>query len=81
MSDVKTNWFRFSSIPKSRHFWISLVLFLWVTFTAIVLILDWKEASRLDVFRQIVQIIIFSLWGFDHLQKYRAHKGDEVPGQ
>lgn len=80
MSDVRSSVFRFSSIPKSRHFWMSLVLFLWVAITAIVLMLDWNEASRLDVFRRIVQMIIFSVWGFDRLQKYRAQKGDEVPG-
>jgi hypothetical protein len=50
------------------------VLFLWVTITAIVLIVDWNEATRLDVFRRIVQMIIFSVWGFDRLQKYRAGK-------
>jgi hypothetical protein len=74
MSDVRSTGFRFSSIPKSRHFWISLVLFLWVTFTAIVLIVDWNNVSRVDVFRRILQIIIFSMWGFDRLQKYRAGK-------
>jgi len=74
MSDVRPSALRFSFIPKSRHFWMSLVLFLWVTITAIVLIVDWNEATRLDVFRRIVQMIIFSVWGFDRLQKYRAGK-------
>lgn len=81
MSDIRFSRFRFSSIPKSRHFWMSLVLFLWVTITAIVLMLDWTEASRLDVFRRIVQMIIFSVWGFDRLQKYRASKVAASPSE
>jgi hypothetical protein len=80
MSEARYSVFRFSALPKNRHFWMSLLLFLWVIITAVVLILDWKEASRLDVFRRIVQMIIFSVWGFDRLQKYRAQKGDQVPG-
>ena len=63
-----------SAILKHRHFWFGILLLIWVAFTAIVLIIDWKEATRWVIFRRGVQMIIFSVWGIERLRKYRAEK-------
>ena len=59
-------------MPKNRHFWISMLLFGWVIFTCVLLVVDWDEATRWDIFRRIIQMILFTFWGFDRYAKYRT---------
>jgi hypothetical protein len=51
-----------------------MLLLIWVFFTAIMLIMDWQEVSRWVIFRRVVQMIIFSVWGIERLRKYRSQK-------
>lgn len=72
MSDVRDSRFRWSSIPKNRHFWMSFLLFCLVVFTAVLLIIDWNDTSRVTVFRRVIQIFLFSVWGYDRFRKYQS---------
>lgn len=60
------------SLPKNRHFWFSFALFAFVILTGVLLLLDWDEASRLEIFRRVIQMVIFTFWGFDRYTRYRA---------
>ena len=60
------------SLPKNRHFWFCIALFAFVILTCVLLLLDWDEASRVEIFRRIIQMTLFSFWGFERFQKYRA---------
>lgn len=66
------------SLPKNRNFWYSFALFAFVIFTGVLLLLDWDEASRLEIFRRVIQMAIFTFWGFDRYRKYRTQKAEAV---
>ena len=74
MSKLIFKGFSISSIPKDRNFWMCVVLFGWVVLTGVLLLLHWHEATRWLIFRRIVQMILFSVWGIDRFNKYRTHK-------
>ena len=60
------------SIPKNRNYWISFALFAFVILTGVLLLLNWDEASRIEIFRGIIQMVLFTFWGFDRYAKYRT---------
>ena len=61
-----------SSLPKNRNFWYSFALFAFVILTGVLLLLNWDEASRLEIFRRVIQMALFTFWGFDRYTKYRT---------
>lgn len=65
------------SISKHRNLWISLLLFVCVLWTGIILLVNWQEISRGEVFRCIVQMLIFSIWSVDLFRRYREQKSSE----
>jgi hypothetical protein len=60
------------SFPKNRNYWISFALFAFVILTGVLLLLNWYEASRIEIFRGIIQMVLFTFWGFDRYAKYRT---------
>ena len=60
------------SLPKNRNFWISMLWFALAILNAFIMLVDWHEAARWDLFRYIMHVIIGSILGFERYHKYRA---------
>jgi hypothetical protein len=60
------------ALPKNRNFWFSIALFAFVILTCVLLLLDWNETTRVEIFRRIIQMLLFTFWGFDRYSKYRS---------
>lgn len=60
------------SFPKNRNFWFSMALFVFVILTGVLLLVDGDKATRVEIFRRIIQMLLFTFWGFDRYSKYRT---------
>lgn len=53
-----------------------MVLFAFVILTGVLLLVDFDKTSRVEIFRRIIQVILFTFWGFDRYSKYRSHMSE-----
>ncbi len=62
----------FCRLPGNRDFWLSMGLFCWVAFTGFILVEEYETASRWRVFRWVVQMVLFLVWGIERFKKYKS---------
>lgn len=69
------------SLPKNRNFWFSMLWFALAILNAVFLLVDRHEATRWELFRYIMHVIIGSILGSERYSKYRTQKTEaERPG-